>query len=118
MLDIIKKSRDFDRIETYLMTMSPAIISMKDVPDGTSITVDGYLTFIETKDDGTETEIISVITPDKKVYSAQSCTFKRSLYDIANLFDGETYAILKTSGVTKAGRDYINCELDVAFLTN
>lgn len=110
---IKEMSREFTKVEKYLMTSSPSIVSMKDVEDGTSIPVDGYLVFVDTKDDGQEDEILSIITPDKQVYSCQSATFKRSIYDISDVMEGCTFAVIKTSGKTKNGRDYINCYLDI-----
>ena len=114
MVEVKERSREFSKVEEYLMTLDPAIVSMKDVEDGTSITVDGYLTFTDTKEDGEVAELLSIITPDKKVYSCQSNTFKRSLNDIATIMDGQQFAIIKISGKTNAGRDFINCTLDVA----
>lgn len=112
MIDIISKSREFDKIETYLMTTSPDITSVKDLDDGEKLTVTGYLFFNDVKPNGETAEIMSIITDEKKVYSCQSATFKRSLQDIANLFDGEPFTIIKISGETKAGREYVNCVLD------
>ena len=68
------------------------------------------------KDNGDVQSIVSIITPDKKVYSGQSATFRQSLKDIEDVMDGEKFSIIKISGKTKAGRDYINCTLDVAGL--
>lgn len=117
MIEIKACSREFTDIEQYLMTIAPSITSMKDVPDGTCITVDGILTFEDTKDATGETsEILSVITPEKKVYSSQSATFKRSIRDISIIMKGKSFTIVKTSGKTRAGRDFINCELDVESL--
>lgn len=114
MIEIKDCSREFTDIEQYLMTIAPSITSMKDVPDGTRITVNGILVFDDTKDTTGETsEILSVITPEKKVYSCQSATFKRSIKDISIIMKGKSFTIVKTSGKTKAGRDFINCELDV-----
>lgn len=114
MVEIKECSREFTEVEQYLMTIAPSIISMKDVPDGTHITVDGILTFEDTEEStGDITDILSIITPEKKVYSCQSSTFKRSLWDISNIMKGKSFTILKTSGKTKAGRNFINCELDV-----
>lgn len=114
MVEIKNCSREFSEVEQYLMTIAPSIISMKDVPDGTHITVDGILIFEDTKEStGEIADILSVITPEKKVYSCQSSTFKRSIRDISNIMKGKTFTIVKTSGKTKAGRDFINCELDV-----
>ena len=60
--------------------------------------------------------ILSVITPDKEVYSCQSATFKRSLKDIATIMGDKPFSVIKTSGKTKAGRDFVNCELDIKSL--
>ena len=113
MITIKETSRDFTEVERYLMTIAPSIVSMKDVEDGTKINVDGFLTFEDVKDNkGEVVEVLSIITPEKEVYSCQSATFKRSVKDIANIMKG-AFTIIKQSGKTKAGRDYINCTLDI-----
>ena len=83
MQNITFKSREFTNVEIYLMTKSPAITSIKDVEDGTSINVDGWLIFEDEKEDGDTSTIVSIITPDRKVFSAQSKTFRDSLSDIS-----------------------------------
>lgn len=115
MVEIVEQSREFNKIEKYLMTSAPGIEVLKNVPDGTSIPVAGYLVFIDNdkKEDDKEVEILSIITPDNKVYSCQSGTFKKALMEIVNIMDGEPFNIIKFSGTTKAGRPYINCTLDV-----
>ena len=112
MIEVIRKSREFDKVESYLMTTSPKIHSVKDIEDGTRLVVTGYLFFNDVKPNGDVAEIMSIITDDKEVYSCQSATFKRSLEEIANLFDGEPFPIIKISGETNAGREYVNCVLD------
>lgn len=113
MINIKEMSKEFDKVDTYLMTVSPAMVSMKDVADGEKITVAGTLMFEDSKDNGDTVEVLSIITPDKQVYSCQSATFKRSIKDIANIMDGQEFTIIKTSGTTKAGRGYIDCQLDI-----
>ena len=114
MINIKETSKEFNEVEKYLMTIAPSIISMKDVEDGEHITVDGILMFEDVKEDTGETvEVMSIITPEKHVYSCQSATFKRSVRDISNIMNGKPFTIIKTSGKTKANRDYINCVLDV-----
>ena len=99
---------------TDYVTLAP---KFKPHSDGTHITIDGILTFEDIKEStGEIADILSVITPEKKVYSCQSSTFKRSLRDISNIMKGKPFTIVKTSGKTKAGRDFINCELDVESL--
>lgn len=114
---IKKTSREFTEVEQYLMTIAPSIISLKDVADGEKITVDGTLIFTDTKDaTGEAVEIMSIITPDKKVYSCQSATFKRSIEDISAIMNGKQFTVVKVSGKTKAGRAFINCTLDITSL--
>lgn len=114
MLQIIKKSRDFSEVEQYLMTLDNAIKTLKDVEDNTVIPVAGYLEFTDTKQNGEEVEILSIITPNKEVYSCQSATFKKSLHNIVDIMKDKEFAIIKTSGQTKAGRSFIDCRLDVS----
>lgn len=113
MIKIINTSREFDSVEKYLMTVSPAIVSIKDVEDGTKIKVSGVMVFLDEKENGDAIEIMSIITPDKKVYACQSKTFKGSMIDILDLLEDRSFSIVKISGKTKAGRDFINCILDV-----
>lgn len=117
MNEIKEASRDFNEVETYLMTISPAIKSLKDVPDDTHIPVDGVMIFEDIKETtGEVTEVMSIITPDKDVYCCQSATFKRSIKDIMKIMGDKPFTVVKTSGVTKAGRDFINCTLDTKAL--
>lgn len=114
MITIKKTSREFTEVEQYLMTIAPSIVSMKNVDDGVRIEVDGFLIFDDVKEVTGETvEVMSIITPSKEVFSCQSSTFKRSINDISNIMCGNPFTVIKTSGKTKAGRNFINCELDV-----
>ena len=113
---ITNATRELTEVEQYFMTMDAGITSMKDVADGTSIPVDAYIEFKDTKNDGTEANLLSIITVDGKVYSTQSETFKSSLKAIHELMHGKPYAVVKCSGETKAGRPFVDCALDVNFV--
>ena len=113
MINIIS-NQEYNEIEKYLMTISPAIESMKNLPDGEKIPVKKYMIFEDVKEKtGENVEILSILTQDNKVYSAQSGTVKRSFNDIVKIMGDKPFTIIKTSGKTKAGRDFINCILDV-----
>lgn len=116
MVKIKEMSREFTKVEKYLMTTAPDIEPLKNIADGESIPVDGFLIFDDIKDSGEVQELVSIITPDKKAYSGQSATFRQSLKDIESVMDGEKFSIVKISGKTKAGRGYINCTLDTSNL--
>ena len=111
-VEIIKKSRELSEIEQYLMTADNGIISMKDVEDGKSIKVAGWLEFTDTKENGEVAEMLSVLDDENNAYTTQSATFKESFHNIANIMGDKPFAIVKISGQTKAGRDYVNCTLD------
>lgn len=111
-MKIIETSKEFTKVEKYLMTMDASIKTIKDVADDTVIKVAGYLTFVDEKSDG-EVELLSIITPEKEVYTCQSATFKTSFHNIAEIMEGDEFAIRKISGTTKAGRPYVDCALYV-----
>ena len=112
-ITITNTSRELTEVEQYLMTMDSGITSMKDVQDGESISVDAYLEYKDMKKDGSESDILSIITMDGKVYSTQSETFKSSFKTIHELMHGKPYSIVKHSGTTKSGRPFVDCGLDV-----
>lgn len=118
MINIIEQSKELTKVQKYLMTTSPAIIILNKVADDTVIKVDAYMFFTDTKEDtGEVTELLSIITPDNTVYCCQSDTFKGTFTDIAGIADGASFAVIKKSGTTKSGRQYIYCELDVTSLS-
>ena len=107
------QSKDFTEVEQYLMTLDRGIKSLKDVEDNTSIPVAGYLTFTDEKENGDSVDILSIITPDNEVFSCQSATFKRSFDNISKIMHDKSFSIIKISSITKAGRPYIDCGLDI-----
>lgn len=112
MLDVTYKSREFTEIEEYLLTLSADIIAMKNVPDGTEITVNGILEFHDDNDGKREpVDVMSIITPDNEVFAFQSITLKRTIKQLYSLYKGKPFTIKKISGTTKAGRKYINAAL-------
>ena len=114
MIKINETSRELTKVERYLMTASP---SMKDVEDGTSLSVLAWCTFTDVKETtGEAVDLLSILTTDANVYSCQSATFKREFFTIVDLMEDDDFSVIKFSGVTKAGRDFISCKLDIANL--
>lgn len=115
-MTILKTSRDFTNVEKYLMTQDPGIISVKDVPDSTSMDVSGYLLYEHQNAKGETSELLSVIGSvdgATKVWCCQSATFKRSFEQMFELFEGEPFTIIKTSGISKGGKNYVDCRLAI-----
>ncbi|MCM1219529.1 MAG: hypothetical protein NC548_34040 [Lachnospiraceae bacterium] len=124
MIEIKTMSKDFTKVERYMMTVSPDIQVIKDVPDDTTLEVTGWLEFDDIDErTGEVKNLLSIITRDRKAYSCQSLTFKNSLYDIINVVGapGETVEFIpvrKFSGQNKSGRHFINCALDIETFEN
>lgn len=106
---------DFTKVELYRMTKSPAIVSVKAVEDGATMEVHGWLTFEDENAKGETSHMLSIIgigeDGEEVVWTCQSQTFKDNFMDLWELFNGDTFKIKKLSGVTKAGREYVNCDL-------
>lgn len=112
--DIIKLSspdEEVDKRTVYRLTKSPDMTSIKDVEDGTILTLTHVCYFTDTNKDGEISDIMSMMDEDGTVYATQSETFKDYLDDIINIFEGEDVSIIKKSGKTKAGRDFVYCTL-------
>lgn len=112
MITITNTTKEFTAIEKYLMTTAPTIKTVKTLQDGDVINVAGYLEFIDEKEDGTTAELMSIITTDNAVYSTQSVTFKRSIKDIETIMQFP-FPVKKISGQSKAGRNFVDCVLDI-----
>ena len=110
-MEIVKKSRELTKVELYKMTMDAGITSMNHVDDGTLIDVYAVVTFTDTNSNNEEVKITSVMDKGGNVFAFQSETFRRSLENIMSIMDGDDFSIIKESGKTKSGRDFINCRL-------
>lgn len=115
-MKVIERSREFSKVEEYLMTLSKDSVSCKDIEDGATIDVAGYLVYEDVNSKGEQVEMLSIITPNKEVFSTQSATFKESFKNMFEMMEGAQFTIIKKSGTTKAGRPYIDCSLDVTNL--
>lgn len=107
MITIKETSKDFNKVEVYRMTLDNNIISCKDLEDDTEIEVAGFMEFIDTKDNGEETTVFSILATDGKVYACTSKTFARNVREISEVFEGEPFTIIKKSGVTKSNKPFI-----------
>ena len=118
MYEIKQSNKELNAVEEYALTSSPASKMIKEIPDNTPINVKVYAFFTRTETDnkGEEkvTDLLSVLTEDNHVYCTQSETFKRSFRDCATASkDFDIIPIIKMSGTTKNGRDFVDCTLNI-----
>ena len=97
--------------QIYFATQGKENVSINELEDGFEITPVGYVEFVDTNNAGDEREVFTVIADDGQCYSTISKTFRESFLTIRDIMEGEQFSIKKLSGKTKAGRDYIDCEL-------
>lgn len=117
-MTITDQSREFSKTEIYKLTKANDTISVKDLPDGAKLLVDGYLTYDDVNGKGEEVHMLSVMgmmdgVEKPVVWTCQSQTFKQDFGDIWSIFNGEeAFTIVKGSGQSKMGRAFVNCSLE------
>lgn len=90
--------------------MSQQTTQIKDLEDGTEITIDYWALFTDdTKEN--ESEVLTIVDKNGVVYATISDTFKKNFFRMVEIFEDEEFAIVKISGKTNNGRDFVNCDL-------
>lgn len=115
MINVLYQSREFTPVERYIMTLSPKMVMVKNLEDGTILPVDGIMEYEDVDEQTGEVTAMVAILSGNVGYVAQSQTFKRSLKDIqACMGEGVPFEIEKISGETKSGRQFVNCALHIS----
>ena len=104
-------AQELDKKELYKLTMSDATTSIKNVADGTNLTVLNYCEYEDEDSKGVTQHLLSMKT-DCGYFATNSATFIRNFLKIADLFESEgTFTITKVSGVTKSDKPFVNVTL-------
>lgn len=111
MADIIKMYPETDdkRI-IYKMTATKSL-AVKDLEPYEVFTPVRYCLYNEVNRKGEENEILSILDESGTVIATISETFKRDFFSIADLMGGDEFSIKIIHGTTKAGRDFVTCEM-------
>lgn len=99
-----------DKKTLYKLTRAKGS-NIKDLENGERVPVDAWVLYTDVNTKGTEQTVLAIISGDKKYHSI-SPTFQRDFADIVSLMDGEDFAIIITKATSKAGREFVTCELD------
>lgn len=114
---IIKKSGEINEYDEYNLLESPAIVSLKNIPNRSIICVGLWIDYITKDKDGNEIECISIQDANTgETYSGQSATFRESFSHIVNRVKSmnpvpENFFIEVLHNTSKSGREFINCAL-------
>lgn len=109
-MNIVKTNKEITKKELYQMTLSPAIKRMRECV-GNIIPVVNYCVYTDTKNDGTEMSILSIMDDDGVCYATNSSTFHRDFERIVAIMEDESFEIEVISGTSKTGREFITCAL-------
>lgn len=119
-VEIYATSREFKRSELYVLTQGVDNTSIKDIADGTPILCTDYISFSKVDSDGKEVTLFGVTTASfETVFLTQSETFRKEFMSMLSaLNDGEIskdkpLPIIKISGTSKSGREYVSCKPDM-----
>lgn len=99
-----------DKKTLYKLTRAKGL-NIKDLENGERVPVDAWALYTDVNTKGTEQTVLAIISGDKKYHSI-SPTFQRDFSDIVSIMDGEDFAIIITKATSKAGREFVTCELD------
>lgn len=89
----------------YRMTCGDSL-KIEGIEAGTIIPVDNYALYQEG-----DKEVLTFTSGTHK-YGTISRTFIKSFMEIVDIMGDEKFSIIITGGVSKNGRNYVNCELD------
>lgn len=107
-MEIIKTNIDQkNKKEVYNLTKSSAV-NVKDLDADTIIEVDKWAYFTDEKG----SKVLSIVDAGGTKFCTISATFAREFMEIAELMGSDEYSIVVKKGKTKAGRDFVTCELD------
>lgn len=81
--------------------------------DGT-FPVDAFLLYEDVNSKGEEQRVLSIISGGRKLDTI-STTFIREFEAIADIMDGDPFSIVIIHSTSKAGREFVTCELDCGF---
>ena len=111
-MNLSNLNEEVDKKTTYLMTKAKGIKPISELDDGTVLEITHICDFTDEDRNGNEIQIQTYMTQDG-VYCTQSKTFIGDIEDICDIFQGEPIEVVKMTGKTKAGRDFLYATLNI-----
>ena len=84
--------------------------NVKDLDANSEHPVDAFLLYTYTNSKGDDQTVLTILSGDLKMQTI-SKTFINSFLEIADLMGEDSYSIKIIKDVTKAGREFVSCEL-------
>lgn len=114
---IIKKSGEISEYDEYDLLESPALVSLRHIPQGHIVCVGSWIEYITKDKNGREIECISIQDVNTgETFSGQSATFRENFSYIVNRVKRmnpvpENFFIEVLHNTSKSGREFLNCAL-------
>lgn len=99
--------------QLYDLTRNPETQKMRDHA-GEIIEVADWLIYQDVNNDGKETTILSIVTPEGEIFGTNSATFMRefaAIVDMCHQCGTEINAVKISEGTSKSGRTFITAVL-------
>ena len=84
--------------------------NVKDLEANSEHPVDAYLLYTDVNSKGDEQRVLTIMSGELKMQTI-SKTFIESFLEVADLMGDEEYSIKIIKDITKAGREFVSCEL-------
>lgn len=115
-MEIIKKTEGLTAADLFAMTKGNDVRKMADAK-GETLDIAKFIMYTDTNNDGDIITVLAIETAQGARYATNSLTFIRNFSDILSIYEetGETAPtrFKVGSGKSKAGREYLTCDLDV-----
>lgn len=97
----------------YQLTKASGV-NVKDIEADKSHPVAGWALYTDVGKgkDKTEREVLAVVLEDGTKLQTISGIFIEAFLEIVDIMDGEPFAIITRKSTSKAGREFVTCELD------
>ena len=107
-MTIIESKGNLTAQEQYYLTVAPNIQKMSTVK-GQTLDVDKWCIYTDVNNrTGEESEIVSIMTPEREVFVTNSKTFVQTFRKIVEIFGTDGFnRIMVFSGMSKAGREFL-----------
>ena len=96
--------------DIYKMTHTNTALSIKELEDSTNITPINFILYTDVNAKGEENEVLAILDAEGCIYTTISATFKTAFFEMVDNFEMD-FTFEKISGVTKAGREFVTCQL-------
>lgn len=110
-MEIIRQgAENYSKRDIYNMTRSPEVQKLRDAV-GATLDIDKYVVYTDKDSNGNDQTILAFTTKAGDIYGTNSSTARKEFEYIADLMEGEEFAIKVIEGQSKAGRTYITVAL-------